>query len=139
MSESVRPHRRQPIRLLRPWDSPGKNTGGGCHFLLQGDLPDPGREPKSPALAGRFSTTESPGKPHINQLKMRPLWWSSSSTLLPVFAAQSSWTSSNLAKGSKEGRSENGPHFAGEIHVHPASLSILAAALFVCLVSWTIK
>ena len=31
----VRPHRRQPIRLLCPWDSPGKNTGVGCHFLLQ--------------------------------------------------------------------------------------------------------
>ena len=31
----VRPHRRQPIRLPRPWDSPGKNTGVGCHFLLQ--------------------------------------------------------------------------------------------------------
>ena len=28
-------HRRQPTRLLRPWDSPGKNTGVGCHFLLQ--------------------------------------------------------------------------------------------------------
>ena len=27
--------RRQPIRLHRPWDSPGKNTGVGCHFLLQ--------------------------------------------------------------------------------------------------------
>ena len=31
----VRPHRRQPTRLPRPWDSPGKNTGVGCHFLLQ--------------------------------------------------------------------------------------------------------
>ena len=35
MSDSVRPHRRQPTRLLSPWDSPGKNTGVGCHFLLQ--------------------------------------------------------------------------------------------------------
>ena len=35
MSDSVRPHRRRPIRLCRPWDSPGKNTGVGCHFLLQ--------------------------------------------------------------------------------------------------------
>ena len=35
MSDSVRPHRRQPIRLPRPWDSPGKNTGVGCHFLFQ--------------------------------------------------------------------------------------------------------
>ena len=31
----MRPHRWQPTRLLRPWDSPGKNTGVGCHFLLQ--------------------------------------------------------------------------------------------------------
>ena len=35
MSDSVRPHSRQPTRLPRPWDSPGKNTGAGCHFLLQ--------------------------------------------------------------------------------------------------------
>ena len=34
MSDSVRPHRRKPTRLPRPWDSPGKNTGVGCHFLL---------------------------------------------------------------------------------------------------------
>ena len=31
----MRPHRRQPTRLPRPWDCPGKNTGVGCHFLLQ--------------------------------------------------------------------------------------------------------
>ena len=36
MSDSVRSHRWQPTRLRRPWDSPGKNTGVGCHFLLQG-------------------------------------------------------------------------------------------------------
>ena len=35
MSDSVWPHRWQPTRLPRPWDSPGKNTGVGCHFLLQ--------------------------------------------------------------------------------------------------------
>ena len=35
MSDSVRPHRRQPTRVLCPWDSPGKNTGVGCHFLLK--------------------------------------------------------------------------------------------------------
>ena len=35
VSDSVRSHRRQPTRLPRPWDSPGKNTGVGCHFLLQ--------------------------------------------------------------------------------------------------------
>ena len=35
VSDSVRPYRRQPTRLPRPWDSPGKNTGVGCHVLLQ--------------------------------------------------------------------------------------------------------
>ena len=35
MSDSVRPHKRQPTRFAHPWDSPGKNTGVGCHFLLQ--------------------------------------------------------------------------------------------------------
>ena len=35
VSDSVRPHRGQPTRLPCPWDSPGKNTGVGCHFLLK--------------------------------------------------------------------------------------------------------
>ena len=35
MSDSVRPHRRQPTRVPHSWDSPGKNTRVGCHFLLQ--------------------------------------------------------------------------------------------------------
>ena len=35
MSDSMRPHRRQPTRLPHPWDSPGKNTGVDCHFLPQ--------------------------------------------------------------------------------------------------------
>ena len=35
MSDSVPHHRQKPTRLPRPWDSPGKNTGVGCHFLLQ--------------------------------------------------------------------------------------------------------
>ena len=35
MSNSVRPQRQKPTRLPHPWDSPGKNTGVGCHFLLQ--------------------------------------------------------------------------------------------------------
>ena len=35
VSDSMRPHKRQPTRLLCPWDSLGKDTGVGCHFLLQ--------------------------------------------------------------------------------------------------------
>ena len=34
-----------PARLLRPWDSPGKNTGVGCHCLLQGIFPNQGSNP----------------------------------------------------------------------------------------------
>ena len=39
---SLRPHRLQPARLLCPWNSPGKNTGVGCHALLQGIFLTPG-------------------------------------------------------------------------------------------------
>ena len=42
MSDSLRPHGLQPTRLLCPWDSPGKNTGVGCHALLQGIFPTQG-------------------------------------------------------------------------------------------------
>ena len=49
-------------------DSPGKNTGVGCHALLQdlpnpGDLPIPGIEPRSPALQADSLLSEPPGKP----------------------------------------------------------------------------
>ena len=60
VSNSVRPHRQQPTRLPRPWDSPGKNTGVGCHLLLQcmkvkseSEL----RSPKSSNLHARFFIT----------------------------------------------------------------------------------
>ena len=39
MSDSFRPHGLQPTRFLSPWDSPGKNTGVDCYFLLQGIFP----------------------------------------------------------------------------------------------------
>ena len=42
MSNSWRPRGLQPARLLCPWDSPGKNTGVGSHFLLQGIFPAQG-------------------------------------------------------------------------------------------------
>ena len=58
----------EPARLLCPWDFPGKNSGVGCRFLLQG-LPNPGIEPTSPAspaLGGGFFSTVPPGKPAHN-------------------------------------------------------------------------
>ena len=45
MSDSARPHRWQPNRLLCPWDSPGKNSGMGCHFLLPRIFPTQGESP----------------------------------------------------------------------------------------------
>ena len=42
MSNSLRPHGLYPTRILSPWDFPGKSTGGGCHFLLQGIFPTQG-------------------------------------------------------------------------------------------------
>ena len=45
VSDSLRPHGLQPSRLLCPWDSPGKNTGVGCHALLQGIVLTQGLNP----------------------------------------------------------------------------------------------
>ena len=54
---------RQATRLLCPWNSPGKNTGGGCHAVLQGIFSTLGLNPRqdlrSPALAGGFFTTSA--------------------------------------------------------------------------------
>ena len=56
---SVTPWTEAP-QLLCPWDFPGKNTGVGCHFLLQGISPTQGLNPCLPTLAGRFFTTDPP-------------------------------------------------------------------------------
>ena len=53
VSDSLRPHGLWPTRLLCPWDSPVKNTGMGCHALLQGDLPNPARDRTHFACIGR--------------------------------------------------------------------------------------
>ena len=51
-----------PTRLLLPWEFPGKNTGVGCHFLLQGNFPNPGVKPGSPALQADTLPSEPPEK-----------------------------------------------------------------------------
>ena len=48
MSDSLGPHGLQHTRLLCPWNSPGKNTGMGCHVLLQGIFPTQGLNPGLP-------------------------------------------------------------------------------------------
>ena len=67
VSDSLWPHRLRPTRLLCPWDSPGKNTGVGCHVLLQGIFPNQGLNPQLFHLfywqAGSLPLASSPGKP----------------------------------------------------------------------------
>ena len=55
-------------------DSPGKNTGEGCHACPpQGDLPNPGTEPRSPALQVDSLPSEPPGKPKLKIVaKIKP-------------------------------------------------------------------
>ena len=63
MSNSCNPIDWEPTRLLCPQDSPGKNIGLGSYFLLQGDLPNSGIEPRPLALQADFLLTELQGKP----------------------------------------------------------------------------
>ena len=69
----LQPHGLEFTRPLHPRDFPGKNTGVGCHFFLQGIFPTQVSNLCliSPALAGRFLTTVPAGK-HINKLKPAP-------------------------------------------------------------------
>ena len=76
MSNSVRPQRQQPTRLLRPWDSPGKNPGMGCYFLLQC------RKVKSESEVAQSSPTRSdpmdcslPGSSAHGVFQARVLEW----------------------------------------------------------------
>ena len=80
VSNSSRPHGLKLTSLLCPWDFPGKNTGAGCHLLLQGICPTQGSDlyllcPVSPALAGGFFTTVAPGKPIISNLEILKSIW----------------------------------------------------------------
>ena len=76
VSNSVWPHSRQPTRLPRLWDSPGKNTGVGCHFLLQC------RKVKSESEVAQLCLTlcdpivgSPPGSPVPGILQTRTLEW----------------------------------------------------------------
>ena len=60
VSDSLQPH-----GLYSPWNSPGQDTGVGSLSLLQGNLPNPGIEPRSSALQADSLPTELSGKPHM--------------------------------------------------------------------------
>ena len=72
MSNTLRPH-----GLYNPWNSPGQNTGAGSLSLLQGDLPDPGIETRSPALQADSLPVEPPGKPicPLTDERIKKLWY----------------------------------------------------------------
>ena len=76
MSDSVQPHRRQPTRLPRPWDSPGKNTGVGCHFLLQCmKVKSEGEVAQSCLTLSDPMDCSPPGSPIPGILQARVLEW----------------------------------------------------------------
>ena len=65
-----------PTKLLHPWDPPGKNTGVGYHFLLQGVFPTQGLNPGLLALEAAALTSEPPGKPKASgkgRIGIRPI------------------------------------------------------------------
>ena len=64
--QTLKPHRLWPARLLCPWNFPDKNTGVGNHFLDGRGSSGPEVKSVSPALAGRFFTTESLEKPQVS-------------------------------------------------------------------------
>ena len=63
MSSSLQSHGLYPARLLCPWDSPGKNTGMDCHFLLQGIFPTQ----RSKTFLLYWQVASLPGKPREGQ------------------------------------------------------------------------
>ena len=65
VSNSLRPHELQPTRLLCPWNSPGKNTGVGCHFLLQGISLTQGSNPGLPHCRQTLYCLSYQGSPNL--------------------------------------------------------------------------
>ena len=77
--------------LFYTWDFLGKNTGVGCHFLLQGIFPTQGSNP-SPALAGGFFTAKPPGKPiDLNKLASKQQAGQNAWELVPAMSTASSF------------------------------------------------
>ena len=74
VSDVLQPRGLEPARLLCPWNSPGKNPGVGCHYLLQGNCPDPRIEPGSPVLQADSLLSEPPG----SDIPSKFIYWSSS-------------------------------------------------------------
>ena len=99
MSDSVRSRRRPPTRLPRPWDSPGKNSGVGCHFLLQCRKVKSEREvaQSCPTLSGPMDCS-LPGSSIHGIFQARVLEWGAIAFSESLFTQlQNIWYSSDTA------------------------------------------
>ena len=67
MSDSLRPRGLQPTRLLHPWDSPGKNSGVDCHFLLQRIFQTQGSNPGLPHCRQTLNSLSHQGSSHTQE------------------------------------------------------------------------
>ena len=95
MSNSLWPHKQSPTRPLCPWNSPGKNTGVGCHFLLPGIFPTR-TEPMFPALQVDSLPLRCLGSPYLVRWAFCcPLLWTTSYIIilenLPKPCSEASW------------------------------------------------
>ena len=94
VSDSVRPHRRQPTRLLCPWDSPGKNTGVGCHRHFRRYLnltEEKAMAPHSSTLAWKIAWTEEPGRLQSMELLRVRHDWATSLSLFTFMHWRRKW------------------------------------------------
>jgi len=89
VSDSLQPHGLQPTRLLCPWNFPGKNTGVGCHFLLQGIFPTQGSNPHLLGLLHWWA--DSVPLPHLGSptihAEMTNLFFLPHSSFQPAFTS----------------------------------------------------
>ena len=105
MSLSLQPHRLWPAKLLCPWDSLGKNTGVGCHFLLQEFFPTQGLNPGLLHLQADCLPAELPGKQRRREvLNINTSFWTGLLTFCCLSTTIDAWVScpgSQHFKGSK--------------------------------------
>ena len=94
------PYGWQPTRLFCPWDFPGKNTGGGYHFLLPGIFPTQASDPcvlVQPALAGGFFTTSATWEAQVETGSVNLVsWvWASAYSICALIVSLLKWAKYN--------------------------------------------
>ena len=99
MPDSLQPHGLQPTRLLCPWDFPGKNTGVGSHFLLQGIFPTQGLNPGFLHCRQIIYRLIYEGKPNPNQQTRDSLWSTSVFILSSLYSLLSTCSILGLGTG----------------------------------------